>query len=424
MQVIADDGDGSDGVKADCMQLLGALCCSKQGKQAISESEEAITTIEFASDCIVEHSKEFMEATSDNDCDLLSNLVEKPQTSPQQDTSNAYENELTLASLTFLSSIARVKESRLRIIQNEKLKETLSSIFEKSPSPMIKFAIASLLSSLARYSKDFTSDNSCYSVENMFLMIALAFSPKQIKHNVRSSSLEQQNTLFGNFSKSHQYNDNLMHATACEAFEHMLSNTPENLVHELISILAQKLSDTVTYEMKTSKKIALKTRNSGLLVFNITSILRHCATRMEFKVDLTSQNVLTEVLRIILLNQAESIVEGKKDSEDEKRAQDEERKNWDSSVTNCLQFLSSVSIDPDLSGSDVSSWDEILSTVENEVQFYKKGKRKLRLTATVTNDEKQEQVTVVSTLNKYVNDGQNQSASAVAAGKILTNLDL
>ena len=250
----------------------------KQGKQAISGSDEAITTIEFASECIIGHSKQFIISVSENDCDLLDTLVEKPQLTPQQDATNASEDDLALASLTFLSSISRVKESRLRIIQNEKLKEALSAIFEKSPSPMIKFAIASLLSSLSRYSKDFISENdSCYSVDNMISMIALAFSSKQSKQSVRSS--EQQSTLFGNFSKSHQYNDNLIHATACEAFEHMLSNTSENLVRELISTLAQKLSDIVAYEMKTSKKIALKTRNSGLLVSNITSILSHCAKR-------------------------------------------------------------------------------------------------------------------------------------------------
>ena len=424
MQVIASQDEASDDVKVDCMQLLGALCCSRQGKQAISGSSESIQTIEFASDCIVYHSKSFTDTLLTGECDLLDNLVDKSE-SDVNSTYSVNDNNLALASITFLSSIAREKDSRLRILQDGKLKEAFSKIFEKSSSPMIRFAIASLLASLARYAKDFSSEESCYSIETMFSMIALVFSPNQAKQNMRVSASEKQISLFGNFSKTHQYNDNLVQATAYQAFEHMLSDTPENLTRELISNLAQKLSEVVSYEMKTSKKIAMKTRNSGLFACNITSIFSVCASRIEFKADLTSDGILIDLLRIILLNPAESVVEGKKDGEDEKNAQSEERRYWNCCVTNCLQCISSLSIDPEIRDNNESSWDEIMALVESEVQFYIKGKRKIRLTAAAANDidQQSDQITIVSALTKFVNGGLNAS-SAVAAGKIMDNLDM
>ena len=424
MQVITSQDDAIGDVKADCMQLLGALCGSRQGKQAISGSSESIETIEFASDCIVNHCKGFSDTPLTSECDLLDNLIEKSE-SDVNTSDSMHDNDLALASITFLSSIARERDSRSRILQDRTLKEALSNIFEKSPSPMIRFAISSFLTSLARYTKDISSEGSCYSIETMFSMIALVFSPNQAKQNMRVPASEKQKSLFGDFSKTHQYNDNLVQATAYQAFEHMLSDTPENLTRELISSLAQKLSEVVAYEMKTSKKIALKTRNSGLVACNITSIYSLCALRNEFKADLTSDGILNDLLRIILLNPADSIVEGKKDGEDEKRAQAEERKYWNCCVTNCLQCISSLSIDPEIRESNESSWDEIMSTVESEVQFYNKGKRKIRLTAAAANniDQQTEQVTIVSALTKFINGGPNAS-SAVAAGKIMDNLDM
>lgn len=69
-------------------------------------------------------------------------------------------------------------------------------------------------------------------------------------------------------------------------YAHMLSCIPEDLVHELLSTLAQKLFDSILDEMKASKNITLKTRNSGLLVCNITSIRSQYAMTNAFKCNL------------------------------------------------------------------------------------------------------------------------------------------
>ena len=416
----------SDDVKEACMDLLASLCkSSKKGKEAISNADECSSCIAFASDHTVTHANIYKDDTSSESVgDLLDTMMVKAPDSSTQPIKNDDWN-IVLSSITFLSSIVHMKASRIEIIQDNDLKEALCTILENSPYPIMKFAIVSFFAALARYAKDFANEESSYSVQNLSSTLLLVFNPKQVKQGARLSVSERSTPLFGDFSAMHHYNDNLVLATAAAAFENILCHMSQELGHEVLLDLLQKFSDIIKYETKTTKKIAVKTRNSGLLVCNISSILFHCATRNEYQDMIKEESLLFDLLRIILLNPGEKLVEGKKDSSDDIKAREDEKTNWNCSVMYCLQCLAVLSIEPLEMGDGVKTWDDIMSHVETEIQISRKGRRStsLRMVDSVQAKNKTLQVTIIGSLKEFMNNSSNPGSS-VAARKIIDNLDI
>merc|ERR1712038_142930 len=158
---------------------------------------------------------------------------------------------------------------------------------------------------------------------------------------------------------------------------------PKELLSDVLSMLIAKFSDIVKYEMRTTKKIAVKTRNNGLLVSNLSSLLLLCATRLEHQCALKNKAFLSDLLRIALLNPGEKMVEGKKDSEETIKALKIDKSNWNCCLMQCLQCLAVLSVSPlDIEG--VESWDEIMVTVEAEVQVFIKGRKTNRIMNSTT----------------------------------------
>ena len=85
----------------------------------------------------------------------------------------------------------------------------------------------------------------------------------------------------------------------------------------------------------------------------------------------------------------------------------------------CLQCLATLSIELD----DVHSWDEIISSVELEVQQTVKFRRSNRTIGTSTSKETMPSNSLLETLNKFIGDSVD-SGSSIAAKKIIENLDL
>jgi hypothetical protein len=427
MQVISFHADEvSDAVKEACMNLLASLCASsKKGKEVVSGTDDCSSCITFASDCISSHAKLYNDSTStESEGDLLDVMVEKPSISLPTPIEIGDCN-IVLLSITFLSSIVRAKLSRMEVIKNNELKEALQIMLENSPSYAMKFAITSFFAALARYAKDFTNEESYYSVQNMSSMLLSSFNPKKSKQGARFSSSESSTPLFGDFSAMHHYNDNLVLATSCTAFEHMLPYMPHDLVQDVLEDLLQKFSDMIKYEMKTTKKIAVKTRNSGLLVCNISSILLQCTTRIEYQTIIKNESVLSDLLRLILLNPGEKLVEGKKDSLDDIHARETEKTNWYCCVAHCMQCLAVLSVEP-LDIGETKTWDDIMARVESEIQVVRKGRRtttSLRMAVDTAPKNKVTQLSMTVALNNYLN-GNFDPASIVAARKIIDNLDL
>ncbi len=425
MQVIAHHAEEMSGsVKEACMDLLATVCSSsKKGKEVVSSTAECSQCITFASDCITDHAKKYVDNSStESECDLLDTMTQKaPNSTPKSIEMDDYN--ITLLSISFLSSLTHIKETRMEMIKDGKLKDSLSLMLEVSPSHVMKFAIASFLAALGRYVKDFSFEESQYSIEGLSMMLLSTFNPKQ---GARFSVSETSTPLFGDFSEMHHYNDNLVLATVCKGFEHMLCHMPQKLVHDILSEVLGKFSDMIKYEMRITKKIAMKTKNSGLLVSNISSILIHCAHRLECQNEIMTESVLCDLLRLILLNPGEKIGEGRKEDSNNAQAQamDVEKTNWECSVTHCLQCLALLSVGP-LELDNGKTWDDIMSNVESEIQVTRRGKRanSLRMVGAAGQKSNTVEISVVGSLNAYVNNQFDRTGS-VAAKKVLENLDL
>merc|ERR1712154_209156 len=100
------------------------------------------------------------------------------------------------------------------------LLDAFNVVLESSPSQIIKFGVASFFSTLARYVSDLSQEGSHYSIQSLSSTLLATFDPKH-SQQVRYSQSEMMPPLFGDFSKMHHFNDNLVLATACAAFEHM-----------------------------------------------------------------------------------------------------------------------------------------------------------------------------------------------------------
>ena len=261
MQVIAYRTEEiSDSVKDACMEFLATVCTkSRKGKEEVSRANECFACISFASECITTHAILFEDASlSKSTGDLLLDTMTEKQTN--SDPIEILGINLVLSCISLLSSILRVKVARMVIIQDVNLKDSMRIILEKSPSYISKFVVSSFYAALARYATDFDNEGSEYSLETLSSTLLLCFNQNQ-KQSSRYLLSETATPLFGDFSKMHHYNENLVVATSCTAFEHMLPHIPEHILHDIVSVLAKRFSDIIKYEMKTAKKIALKTRN-------------------------------------------------------------------------------------------------------------------------------------------------------------------
>ena len=421
MQVITYHADGkSDAVNEACMKFLATICTSsKRAREAISHANECSACLSFASKCIASHASVFEDTSSSETVgDLLDTMVEKPSSSAPLEIGNV---NIILSSITFLSCMTRIITTRTLIIQDAQVKDAFNVILKSSPSQIIKFGVVSFFATLAQYVSDFSQEESQYSVQSLSSILLTTFD-RNIPQQVRHSQSETVPPLFGDFSKMHHFNDNLVLATACTAFEHMFCRMPKELLNDVLSTIVRKFSDMVKYEMKTTKKIAMKARNSGLLVSNLSSLLFLCATRLEHQDDLKNKSFLSDLLRVILLNPGEKLVEGKKDNEDTINAMKIDKTNWNCCLMHCLRCLALLSIEVfDIDG--VESWDEIMSSVESEVQVYTQGRRANRVVGSNTSKNQVTRLSTVAKLSKYWKDGLDSGIS-VAAKKVIDNLDL
>lgn len=155
---------------------------------------------------------------------------------------------------------------------------------------------------------------------------------------------------------------------------------------------------------------------------NLSHLLHLSSIRPEQKDKLRCESFLTDLLRLILLNPAEKLVEGKKDSEDDIKAQQVEKSNWSCCLMHCLQCLAVMSVEP-LDEESTLSWEKIMASAESEVQTSLKVNRSSRMLLTNTPMDQAAQLSTVSVLNKYWKDGFN-SGTSIAAKKIIDNLDL
>jgi hypothetical protein len=423
MQVISyHSEENSHSTKEVCMDFLASISMrSKSAKEAISSADESSACIEFASSCILNHVKMFSNTSSDGVGDLLGTAVETEAVGAQ---AKIDDTQIVLSSLTLLSALAQIKSSRTKIISDLKLHEALGLILESSSSQPIKHIVSLLLATLGRYVKDFEEEGSQYSVSSLSSILLLGF---KAKHTGYHPQTESTTPLFGNFSKVHHYNENLVLATICTAYENMFSNMTTDQVKEVLPEIIVKFADVVTNEMKMTKKIAMKTRNGGLLARTLSTFMYLCSLRPEYQNDLKVDIVLTDLFRLVLLNPGEKLVEGKKDNDDEIKALKVDKVNWNCCVMQCLQCLAILSTEP-LETTDESrrskSWDEIITSVESEVQFSLKNKRSTRLLSSTSSKTNQvAQVKAVAVLNKFWSEGFD-SGSSVAAKKVLDNLDL
>ena len=415
MQVIAYHSDDvSVPVKEACMDFLATICTkSKTAKTEISVANETSACIEIACGCILSHSKRITDIPQlASTGDLLDSIVDTPK---DTDAIEIDDINLVLSCLSFLSSITRVKSTRKLIIQDLNLKESLSTILENTPSYAVKYAVNYFCATLARYISDFDQEGSRYSIPILSSMLLKCFTTQRARHKPTEST----SLLYGNFSKIHNYNDNLVLATACSAFEHMLPYMSTELVDEVLITLSSKFSEMVKYEMRTAKRVAMKTRNSGLLASNLVLFLFLCSVRSEYKTSLRKQQIISDLMCLILLNPGDNLSEGKKDNEDDIRVLRIEKTNWNCGVMYCLQCLATLSIELD----DVHSWDEIISSVELEVQQTVKFRRSNRTIGTSTSKETMPSNSLLETLNKFIGDSVD-SGSSIAAKKIIENLDL
>ncbi len=133
---------------------------------------------------------------------------------------------------------------------------------------------------------------------------------------------------------------------------------------------------------------------------------------------------MTDLLRLILLNPAEKLVEGKKDSEDDIKALQVEKSNWNCCLMHSLQCLAVLSVEPldENKNESTLSWDKIMASAESEVQTSLKVIRSSRMLLNTPTDQVAQSSTV-SVLNKYWKDGFDSGIS-IAAKKIIDNLDL
>jgi len=415
-------GEECDEIKEACINLLATLCKkTRRGREAVSAHEDCDACIAFASSNIVRLSEAYKDTkSSEPSCDLLDSFIDS-QSHALSKSIVISDGSKELSSIAFLSSIVHAKECRTTIVRNSDVIEAFGILIQAALPFIFKSTIISCLAALARYVKEFSSEYTSLSAEQL-TKILLLISNKTLSTGARQPGPDTHSQLFGDFSETHHYNENLLYAMACTAFEHMLHHMSGDLVDEVLQNLLQKFKSAIDYQMNTTKKIAIKTRNSGLLACNISSILLRCSSVYDYQSFIKTRSVISDLLRVILLNPGEALNESRDTADEAKmRALEDERTYWYCAVGNCLQCLAILSIEP-----FEMSMDDIIVNVETEVQASKTTKRSnIAMRAKGINSPKvpSSSFSIAASLHNFARNGLD-STSSVSARRVIENLDL
>jgi|AntRauTorckE5430_2_1112549.scaffolds.fasta_scaffold06338_1 hypothetical protein len=349
LHVISKDSDSvSPAAKKGCFELLVQMSSSaRKGRDAISSADECSACIDYAAHLIKSLAQEI-----DDD-----NVTTKET----KEVNGSTDVSLDLEAISFLSSLVPNESCRAIILLEEELEASIEILAKKSQRYEVQQAAILYLGCGARFIK-YDSEDAQHYAEGMTSSLLLILDSSQIRRKSRQIATSSGLSSFGDFSKSHQINENLILASTCKVLETLIPNMPCETVSKVLCSLSTIWSDTLNFHMLSSKKTASKTRNSGIVMFNMSAILLIIVGRKETQELMNASTTVTNLLRFALLDPAKVEQKSKQSELDDSVC---DLRHWRAALSQSLQCLAVLTTNSNFRTDAGKCWDDIVSDVES-----------------------------------------------------------
>jgi len=430
MQVIASTkNNASRDVELACMDLLVTLCTeTKLGRDAVSDAKLCDLCIEFAS-------RSLCNLTSKGGDDLTGNRSivenqvddsEEKKTKKKIDTKKltkkldtlsilVVEQQLptTLASTSFLTALLCVPMCRETIFEDDRLRECLKLLALYSGPSIVQHAVIKFLLASARYvNKDCTEESySVHFMSSIFHSVIESTHSGKSKQGFHESSFSAFNNASGS---QEECNQNLVHASVCSAIECLLCYMTREQRSDITSTLQRLFTTLLDYATTPGKKLERKMRNSGILIYSITSVFVRLLGSVENIVLLLNTSLLNSFVKFTMINPPKVLPN---DIHGENKAY------WDCALNQCLQCLAVLTIEPYPDVDSGTSWKEIVSSAESVPTENKLSGRFQQLSIEMARKRPASQATTfISCLKVFIDDSSDPFRS-ITSKQILERLE-
>jgi len=220
---------------------------------------------------------------------------------------------------------------------------------------IVQHAVVLFLSASARYiRKDCTEESySIHFMSSIFHSVIESPQSGKSKQGFHESNFPAFNNASG---LQEECNQNLVHASACSAIECLLCYMTAELRSEITPTLERLFTAVLDYATSPGKKLERKMRNSGMLIYSITSIFVRLLGSAENSVLLLNSALLNSFIKFAMTNPPKVLP---------KDILGENKTYWDCALNQCLQCVAVLTIEPYPDVNNFTSWKEIISGAES-----------------------------------------------------------
>jgi len=416
MQVIASAKEHpflSD-VGLACMNFLVTLCTeTKLGRQSVSDAELCDSCIVFASDLLRDlvskcQGRAINDKTNEGEKSESENMSTDERTQISHHNIVVEQLKMVLATISFLTAIVRIPTCREKLFLDDQLHEHFNYLALDGPFTL-QHAVIKFFTTSARYmEKECTEE--AYSISSLSSTLLSIIQSIHLGRN-KLTFYETKKTVLNDINDFQDANQNLVHAAACSTIECILCYITPNHQSEILSALRPLFISLLDYVASPGKKLEKKLKNSGTLIFNITSIFVRLLGCAQNQTALLNLELLSSFVKFIIVNPPKVIQD---------QIAIEDKTYFDCALNQCLYCLSILMIEPCPDTNGHISWKEVISGAESSLM---KNSRTNRFSKhSMVKRSASESTPFVASLTSFVHDVSDPSRS-IASRKILERLE-
>jgi hypothetical protein len=389
-----------------CLSLLMMIATNSiDGREAISNSDEVVSCFEFASSTIkliTAESKTFSNSESEE-------VAEDRYSSG---------SEVEYEFLSFLTSLVPNKKCREMIFSDEEFLPSIEKLATEAPTYELQHAALLYLDSCARFIQ-YDATDTHHDADMICSSLLNIIDSSQIRRKSREIVGSSNIGTFGTFSKTHQFNENLVLASTCQVLEALIPNLSFDNLTKVHCSLAAVWNETLLFHWSLSRRTSSRTRNGGNLMFNISSIFLLLVGRSDTQILFKAPGVIEKLFYLIMLDS--NCQENKNIRKETDDSVVKDTKCWKAAVAQSLQCLAVLTLNPMFITNEGKGWQEIITHVEQNESSHKPTGRISVSISTVPPSKPRE--SLKKTLENISNTSSDPLCS-ITAKKIIKNLFL
>lgn len=369
-----EQSKGKIAVDTACLGVLATLCGeTEQGRSAVADANECALCISYAIECIQGGcgggEKAVVSTLGQDDDDVTDEEKEEKSekdvpavvvTTPSIQDDRG-QQKLQLAAFSFLAELVRVKKHRSSFFGMQDLLESSSKLVSRLEPIELQYAAIKFLSALAPYATG--SSTELFPIAKL----AAVFSSRLSLEGSKSKKIKRSGFVTTTKAPSRKHidadqldvNENYIAAMAVTGLKcvlHSLEDEEQIEIAKLLSAQIVRLINAVSFSAKNKYRSDRGPHEqSGMLAYNAMELLLSLTQNPSCRDAIIEETLVSAILRLVVLS---DLVEGRKDDVDD------DELYWDATVTECLQYISSLSSSRNSETFLGKPWSDLISEAE------------------------------------------------------------